>query len=136
MLGTDLLTLLGALATVAGPATVPGEAAATTAKSPMVACTLGSAEKRERKSMLERELVPNIQEVEEQANGYVLWFDRADGRLATIASFVELESRCCAFLDFEIRVASAGDRIALVLSGPEGTKQLLKPLIEKRGGGE
>ena len=77
--------------------------------------------------------MPNVQEVVEQADGYVLWFDRADGRLATIASFVELESRCCAFLDFEIRVESASDRIALVLSGPDGTKEFLKPLIEKRG---
>jgi hypothetical protein len=136
MLGTDLLTLLGALATVVGPATGTGEETAPAAKSPIVACTLGSAEKRDRKAMLERELVPNIQEVDEQANGYVLWFDRTEGRLAAIASFVELESRCCAFLDFEIRVESASDRIALVLSGPDGTKELLKPLIEKRRGGK
>ena len=47
--------------------------------------------------------------------------------------FVELESRCCAFLDFEIRVESGGDRIALELSGPEGTKEMLRPLIERRG---
>jgi hypothetical protein len=136
MLGTDLLTVLGALATVAGPATGAAEAAAPAAKSPIVACTLTSAEKRERKAMLERELFPHIEAVGERADGYVLWFDRAEGRLAAIASFVELESRCCAFLDFEIRVESAGDRIALVLSGPDGTKDLLKPLIEKRGGGE
>ena len=103
---------------------------------PIVACTLGPAEKRERKAMLERELVPNLQEVEERADGYVLWFARTEGRLAAIASFVELESRCCAFLDFEIRVESNGDRIALMLSGPEGTKELLQPLIEKRGDGQ
>jgi hypothetical protein len=103
---------------------------------PIIACTLGSAEKLERKAMLERELVPSIQEVEERADGYVLWFDRVDGRLATIAGFVELESRCCAFLDFEIRVESAGDRIALGVSGPEGTKEFLKPLVERRGAAE
>ena len=69
----------------------------------------------------------------EHTRGYVLWFDRAPGRLATLAAFVELESRCCAFLDFEIRVESGGDRIALELSGPEGTKEMLRPLIEQRG---
>ncbi len=133
---TDLLTLLGALAAVAGPATAAGETATPARKPPIVACTLVSAEKRERRAMLERELVPNIQEVVELADGYLLWFDRAEGRLAAIASFVELESRCCAFLDFEIRVGSTGDRIALQLTGPDGTKELLKPLLEQRGAGE
>ena len=37
------------------------------------------------------------------------------------------------FRDFEIRVESGGDRIALELSGPEGTKEMLRPLIERRG---
>jgi hypothetical protein len=133
MLGTNVLTtLLGTLAVGANP---PGakEAPAPAPRSPIVACTLDSAEQRERKAMLERELVPNIQGVTERVDGWVLWFDRAPGRLASLATFVELESRCCAFLDFEIRVESGGDRIALELSGPEGTKEMLQPLIEKAG---
>jgi hypothetical protein len=131
MLGTNLLTLLGTLAVVAGPAGGGREAPQPAPESPVVACTLDSADKRERKAMLERELFPNIKEVTESADGYVLWFDRAPGRLATLATFVELESRCCAFLDFAIRVESGGDRIALELSGPDGTKEMLQPLIER-----
>jgi hypothetical protein len=133
MFGTSLLSLLGALAAIAGPA---GAGETPAAKSPIVACTLDAAEKRERKALLERELVPNIQDVTERTDGYVLWFDRAPGRLAALATFVELESRCCAFLDFELRVESAGDRIALELSGPDGTKEMLRPLIERRGAKE
>ena len=60
MLGTDLLTLLGALATIAGPTPRP---ARPTRKPPIVACTLDSAEKSERSALLEREIVPNIAEV-------------------------------------------------------------------------
>jgi hypothetical protein len=131
MLDTNVLTLLGTLAVVTGPAAA--EAPPTPPETPIVACTLDSAEKRERKAMLAREIVPHIQDVTERADGYVLWFDRAPGRIAALAAFVELESRCCAFLDFEIRLESGGDRIALELSGPAGTKEMLQPLIERRG---
>jgi hypothetical protein len=133
MRGTDILTLLGALAAIPGPGALAAEPAATAPKSPIVACTLTPAEKRERSALVERELVPAIREVIEAEHGYVLWFDRAAGRLATVASFVELESRCCAFLDFAIRVDAGGERIALEITGPEGTKEMLRPLLEKRG---
>jgi hypothetical protein len=98
----------------------------------MIACTLSSAEKRERTAALQRELLPRVETITETADGYVLWFGRGEGELARIASFVELESQCCAFLDFAIRVDSGSDRIALELAGPEGTKELLGPLVEGR----
>ena len=84
--------------------------------------------------MREREIVPAIVDVTEVSNGYVLWFARAEGRLASLARFVELESRCCAFLDFEIRVEGESQRVALELTGPAGTKEMLEPLIENAAG--
>jgi hypothetical protein len=148
----DVLTLLGTLATLSGLAGVTAAAAAApptagdrdtagasapdaTAsgppKAPLVACTLTSAEKRERSAAIKRDLLPRVRTVTETANGYVLWFDRAEGELARIAGFVELESQCCAFLDFAIRLGSGNGRIALHLEGPEGTRELLRPLIEE-----
>ena len=129
---TDLLTVL-ALATLAGP---PGDANANPPKASAtaIACTLDPAAKRERRALLERELVPAIAGWDELDTGYVLWFDRGEGRLATLARFVELESECCAFLDFEIRLRSGGERIALELTGPDGTKEMLRPLIESASG--
>ena len=131
---SELLAVL-ALATLAGP---PGDAGGTdapAAKAPQVACTLDPAQKRERRAMLEREIVPAIVDVTALNDGYVLWFDRAEGRLASLARFIELESRCCAFLDFQIRVESESERIALELTGPAGTKEMLEPLIENVAGG-
>ena len=97
-----------------------------------IVCTFGAAEQRERKATLQRDLLPRVKTVTELPNGYVLWFDRAEGELARIASFVELESQCCAFLSFVIRVDSGADRIALHLEGPEGAKELLRRLVEER----
>jgi hypothetical protein len=132
---SDFIAVL-ALATLAGP---PGDAAAgaPAAQARVVACTLDPEQKRQRRAMLEREIVPAIVDVTEVKDGWVLWFDRAEGRLASIARFVELESRCCAFLDFEIRLDADGERIALALTGPAGTKEMIAPLVENvaRGSG-
>src|SRR5687767_3822674 len=134
----DLLALVGALATIAGPTASgapptpptasgnPADSATSAAAAPRgaaVACTLSSAEKRERAAAIRRDLLPRVRSVDELPNGYVLWFDRVDGELARVASFVELESQCCAFLDFAIRLGAGGDRIALHLEGAPGTKE-------------
>jgi hypothetical protein len=97
-----------------------------------LACTLTTAERRERRAFVRARLLPRIRSVEETASGYVLFFDRADGELQTIATFIELESRCCAFLTFTVRLEAAAERIALTLEGPEGAKELLRPMVEGR----
>ena len=145
----DVLALVGALAGITAPATAatanggqsapPADAAAArtggsatepVAVPPAIACTLGTAERRARREAIVRDLLPRVRAVTEIENGYVLWFDHGDGELSRIASFVDLESRCCAFLDFAIRLESGGARIALELGGPAGTKEFLRPLIE------
>jgi hypothetical protein len=51
-----------------------------------------------------------------------------------IAEWVDLESRCCPFLDFAIGLRSAGERTTLALTGGPGVKEFLKtefPPLEK-----
>ncbi|MDX1382712.1 MAG: hypothetical protein R3190_03655 [Thermoanaerobaculia bacterium] len=100
-------------------------------QKPVVACTLGEPELRERAAKIRGELLPTVVSVAELARGYELRVPAGDGQLARLAEFVDLESRCCAFLDFEIRVESGVETLALVLTGPEGTKEVLAPLIER-----
>lgn len=125
LLHPDVLALLGALAGLAESTAPPP------ASRPAIACTLNTAERRARQEEIRRDLLPRVREVTEEPTGYVLWFDRTDGEIQRVASFVELESQCCAFLDFSIRLESGGRRIALHLGGPEGTKEFLRPLVEK-----
>lgn len=149
LLRPDVLALIGALAGFAGPtdlaaaapgAAPPGErdveraggSEAPPASRSVIACTLSSAEQRARRQAIASDLLPRVRAVTEEPTGYVLWFDRVEGELARIASFVELESQCCAFLDFAIRLDSGDGRIALHLAGPDGTKELLRPLVEQR----
>jgi hypothetical protein len=93
------------------------------------ACTLTAPELRSRITDLERNLLPRVREIQELPDGYRLLLPNEDGQLRRIADFVELESRCCAFLDFEIALAARADDVSLTLTGPEDTKDILRPLL-------
>jgi hypothetical protein len=58
-------------------------------------------------------------------NGVALRFAVEPDRLATLASFVDLERRCCAFLRFRLTVEPGGGPIWLELTGPPGTREFL-----------
>ena len=97
---------------------------------PIIACSLTSKDMGARVDKLKTELLDEVLRSEELENGYTLWFPVAPGRLQRLAEFVELESQCCAFLDFEIRLEAGAAEVALVLTGPEGTKEVLRALME------
>ncbi len=111
------------------PKTAAGEAGIE-GVSPPIACTLSSKEQRARVEEAESELLQGVLRIEELTNGYALWFPAEPGRLQRLAEFVELESQCCAFLDFEIRLEAAAKEVALSLTGPEGTKEVLAPMMK------
>jgi hypothetical protein len=61
---------------------------------------------------------------QELADGYRFELERRDGLLEAIARFITLESRCCPFFSFSIEVPAEGP-LALVVTGPEGSKEIL-----------
>ena len=75
-------------------------------------------------------LLDDVLRIEELENGFALWFPVESGQLQRLAEFVELESQCCAFLDFEIRLKGGAEEVALNLTGPEGTKEVLGGLLK------
>ena len=101
-----------------------------------IACKLSAKDMQTRKQGVEAELFASISRVTELDNGYTLWFPREEGQLAKISHFVEAESECCAFLTFAVRLEAGGEEIAVDLTGPEGTKEVLEPLVaEAQPGG-
>lgn len=89
------------------------------------ACRLPEPELRERAREIRESFVPGILEVEEREDGFVYWFARSDEWFARVTDFARFESRCCDFLDFEIGLAAAGERISLRISGPVDAKPFL-----------
>jgi hypothetical protein len=64
-------------------------------------------------------------ETKELKDGYAYSFP-ADGQwLQELATMIELERRCCPFLQFRLTVEPNGGATWLELTGPEGTKDFL-----------
>ena len=92
-------------------------------------CTLGPAERRRRREEVFRGLFARVRETKPQEDGCAYRFEAAEGLVEEIARLIELESRCCAFLRFDVRVEAGGGPVWLTLTGPPGTKDFLESEI-------
>lgn len=54
-------------------------------------------------------------------------------RVALLATFIELERRCCAFLRFRLTVEPGGGPVWLELTGPPGTLEFLQAELAPPG---
>lgn len=96
-----------------------------------VACDLGvfdGEEKRRQRTTLET-VRAGVREVEELADGYAFKFDKDPAMLVALAQFIALESRCCAFLNFQLDVKAGASEVALRLTGGDGAKEFLRTEI-------
>lgn len=71
------------------------------------------------------------------SNGYEIAFDLRritdrEGKpycVVELAQWVELEAKCCPFLDFRIDVVSEGGEVRMRLTGPAGVREFLRTEI-------
>lgn len=90
-----------------------------------VACTLTEAEADERPEWVARVLRARFERAAERANGYTFVFAESGESLAAVSTFVEHERECCAFAAYTILLEPPYDEVALTVTGPNGTKELL-----------
>ena len=96
--------------------------------APPIACTLLPDELRAAGAELIPGLAARAATVEALADGLRLTFAPSDGVVADIARVIDRERRCCRFLHFALRVAPDGGPIALDITGPAGTREMLSDL--------
>ena len=94
-----------------------------------VACALSTPELREREQTVFAKVRARVQEVRDLDSGYALRFDPEDAVLADLATLIDLERQCCPFLRFELQVLPANGPVWLELSGPEGTRDFLRTVL-------
>ena len=70
-------------------------------------------------------LYKTVQNVSDVPNGYEFTFPYG-AELTKLAEFISNERRCCAFLEFNVKVLPQPEPIILTLSGPEGTQEFLR----------
>lgn len=94
-----------------------------------VACTLSPDALHERRDGALHDLRSQAREVRETASGYSLRFPASDGLLDELTKVIQRERKCCSFLRFSLVVSPGEGPVWLELSGPEGTKELLRGIL-------
>jgi hypothetical protein len=71
-------------------------------------------------------------ELEAEYESGLRWRIRKDaGTLADAARLVALESRCCGFLEFRLEAAAGEESFRFEISGPPGTREVLRHELER-----
>lgn len=105
---------------------------ARTAGGPTVACNLSAFTPDERRAH-ETEgaaLLEQVRSVRELDDGFELSIPAAAA--PGVGHWFVDERRCCPFLSLELRLASGADELTMTLRGPEGTKDILRPVLASR----
>jgi hypothetical protein len=97
---------------------------------PPIACSLTPDAIRARQA----ELLPGLFRIavstETVPNGVRLLFNASTEAIQAIASTIDAERQCCRFLRFELTVEPDAGPIRLTLTGPDGTAEFLRALLQ------
>lgn len=99
--------------------------------SEQLVCKMIGAEKAEKKELLKTEIFSQVIKVEEVNNGYILNFEDKDDILLKLTDYLMIEKECCPFFIFDLNIKPNSNGISLKISGQDGAKEMLKPLIEE-----
>ena len=91
-----------------------------------VACSLTESELAERRAGVLGQVRRAREEARWLPDGVALRFAADPERVALLATFIDLERRCCAFLRFRLTVEPGGGPVWLELTGPAGTREFLQ----------
>jgi len=91
-----------------------------------IACTLTTPELVERKKAVMSAIYPFIEDIEELENGYSFQFPNENDLLPKLLEFIDLESICCTFLEFNLKVEANKGPIWLQFTGQKRYEGVLK----------
>jgi hypothetical protein len=113
-----------------GEAEAAADAAPPSASVLPVVCSLSPSALSERREDALRGLRARAREIREIAGGWSIRFAAEDDLIAELAHFIQKERKCCAFLRFALIVAPGEGPVWLELTGPDGTQDMLRGLME------
>jgi len=93
------------------------------ANAPDIACTLTEGEQKTRRQFVREKLKPHMQLLKQSSRELRITFSTTINR-SDVEEFVELESQCCGFLDFEIGTTERA--VTLEIAGPVGAERVLE----------
>ena len=91
-----------------------------------IACSLTTAELRDRQAKLLAQFRSAVIETEEIQDGYAFHLPGEDKWIRLVAELIVAERECCPFLTFEATALPNIGPIIVRLTGPAATKEFLK----------
>jgi hypothetical protein len=98
-----------------------------------IACSLTSAELREREATLLAQFRAAIVKTEELQDGYAFHIPGDGERIRQVAELIVAERECCPFLVFEVSALPNMGPVTVRVSGPAGTKEFVSSLLDLPG---
>jgi hypothetical protein len=80
-----------------------------------------------------RKVFSALERCTEEDDGFTLTFPAASALRGEVERWSEGEQRCCPFLTFGITECHGGDGFAVRIAGPDGAKDVLRPVLEDLG---
>ena len=94
-----------------------------------IACNLNDAEFRTRRNTILKEFKDGMLATTELRNGYRFSFPKAEIWIKKLSEMIILESECCPFLNFKLKIEAGKDSIFLEMTGQKGTKEFVSTLF-------
>jgi len=97
-----------------------------------IACSLTSAELRDREAILLAQFRDAVIETEELREGYAFRLPGDSKRIPFIAELIAAERKCCPFLTFEVTALPNMWPVIVRGNGPAGAKEFVRTNLCKR----
>ena len=95
-----------------------------------IACTLTDKELQERRKNVLDKIAASLIDSEELSNGFRYRFPLDDLILLNLITAINLERKCCPFLNFKLSLEAGKDFASLDLTGGQDAKEAIKVLFD------
>lgn len=95
-----------------------------------ISCTLTISQLRQRQETVLRQIRAEVQEVKELNNGYAFRFVAVDKQLDQLWQLINLERKCCPFLQFRLTIEPGNGPVWLEITGANEAKSFLQDNFE------
>jgi hypothetical protein len=102
-----------------------------TKPNPKVSCALSPQQlEKQRKELLPGlfKRADKMTDISDGTDGIRLHFKHRAGLLVELARIIEREQDCCSFLSFNLVIEPSGGPVTFDITGPAGTREMLKSL--------
>ena len=94
-----------------------------------IACVLTGGELQQRRRIYLDEIASSLIDFKELESGFSYRFPLREAILQDLAEIIDLERKCCPFLNFRLVLEAGNNFVSLELTGAKGTKETIKSLF-------